>query len=454
MHRATAKLRGDVERIWRAGVAAVLPERLIPEHVHVDGEQLIICDDEYDLRYIRRIAIVGAGKAAGAMGIALEQMLGPQLLTEKDVHGWINIPADCVLPTQRIHLHAARPAGMNEPRPEGVDGTHRILEIVEKLTADDLCICVLTGGGSALLPAPVPEISLAEKLQLTKLLSAAGANIEQLNTVRSQVSSVKCGGLARRCGAGQLVTLLISDVLGDRLDIIASGPTVVSQATATDALQVLDKLRLTHEPTVRGVVDYLRQRSANKNMGELPVPSRACHSPHYVLGNNAAAVDAAGVEAERLGYSHAMTSATKAEGAAEDVGRHLARMALRMRDEPGPDCLISGGEPTVTLVEPSQRGRGGRNQQLCLAALETLGDCHDIAFLSAGTDGEDGPTDAAGAVVTQETVQSSTSKKLKPHDYLMRNDAYTFFEETCGLFLTGPTHTNVCDLRVIAVKQR
>lgn len=450
MQSTTAKLRADVEQIWRAGVAAVLPERLIPENVHVDGDELVICDDAYDLRQIRRIAIVGAGKAAGAMGIVLERVLGTQLLAKKDVHGWINVPTDCVLPAQRIRLHAARPAGANEPRPEGVEGTNRILEIVENLKPDDLCICVLTGGGSALLPAPVPEISLVDKLQLTKLLSAAGANIEQLNTVRSQVSSVKCGGLARRCGAGQLVTLLISDVLGDRLDIIASGPTVESTATAADALAMLDELRLTHEPSVRGVVDYLRYRSTtSKNSGAEPLSSSVRQSTHYVLGNNAAAVDAAGVEAERLGYSHAMTSATIAEGAAEEVGRHLARIAVRMRDEPGPDCLISGGEPTVMLIDESQRGRGGRNQQLCLAAMEELGDCRDIAILSAGTDGEDGPTDAAGAIVTQEVVESSKSQQLNSHDILKRNDAYTFFEKTGGLFITGPTHTNVCDLRVI-----
>ena len=149
-----------------------------------------------------------------------------------------------------------------------------------------------------------------------------------------------------------------------------------------------------------------------------------------------------------------MTSATNAEGAAEEVGRHLARIAVRMRDEPGPDCLISGGEPTVTLVDESQRGRGGRNQQLCLAAMEVLGDCHDIAFLSAGTDGEDGPTDAAGAIVTESVVHSSKRLRLAPHDFLRRNDAYTFFEKTGGRFITGPTHTNVCDLRVISVVNR
>ena len=187
MQASAEKLRADVECIWRAGVAAVLPERLVPEHVRVDDDWLVVGDDTVDLRCVERIAIVGAGKAAGAMAIALEHVLGPQLLGEKNVIGWINVPADCVAPAERVHLHAARPAGVNEPRPEGVEGTRHILAIVSALGPRDLCFCLLTGGGSALLPAPVPEISLAEKIRLTKLLSAAGANIEQLNTVRSQV---------------------------------------------------------------------------------------------------------------------------------------------------------------------------------------------------------------------------------------------------------------------------
>ena len=252
-------LRADVERIWRAGLAAVLPERLVPEYVHVDGEWLIVGEDTIDLRPIERIAIIGAGKAAGAMAVALETVLGPKLLAEKNVTGWINVPADCVVPTQRIHLHAARPPGVNEPRPEGVEGTEQILKIVSSLGSSDLCFCLLTGGGSALLPAPVPEISLAEKIVLTKLLSAAGANIEQLNTVRSQVSSVKGGGLARACRAGRLITLLISDVLGDRLDIIGSGPTVPTDATAADALAILNDLRLIDSPSIKSIVDYLRR---------------------------------------------------------------------------------------------------------------------------------------------------------------------------------------------------
>jgi hydroxypyruvate reductase len=448
VQRDTNQLRTDAERIWRAGVAAVMPDRLIRSHVHIDRDFLLIDDEVIDLRGVKRVAIVGAGKAAGALAAALENVLGPQLISENRLAGWVNVPSDCVVPTQRVVLHAARPAGVNEPRPEGVEGTRRILEIVSSLGPADLCFCVLTGGGSALLPAPLPEISLDDKIQLTRRMSAAGANIEQLNAVRRQISLVKGGGLARACNAGRLITLVISDVLGDPLESIASGPTVASHAaTASDALAVLDELRLMDEPAIGAVVRYLRQRASDTSERSPP----RTRVSHFILGNNASAVDAAGVEAERLGYSHAMISATESEGPAQEVGRHLANMALAMRREPGPDCLISGGEPTVTLVDEGVRGKGGRNQQLALAAVAELGACEGIALLAAGTDGEDGPTDAAGAFVTEAVVQSGRSRDLNPADYLARNDAYNFFRQTGGLFITGPTQTNVCDLRVVAV---
>lgn len=422
------------------------PERLIRQHVHVDGDWLTIRDEKVDLRCMGRMAIVGAGKAAGAMALALENVFSPKLLQEKNVFGWVNVPADCVVPTQCVHLHAARPAGVNEPRPEGVEGTAHILEIVSSLGPEDACLCVLTGGGSALLPAPVPGISLEEKIQVTRLLSAAGANIEQLNTVRRQLSLVKGGGLARACRAGYLITLVISDVLGDPIDAIASGPTASSSTTAADALAVLRDLNLIGEPTIQSVIRYLEQRS------KISVGERKLRDvKHVVLGNNALAVDAAGAEAVRLGYSPALVAANAPEGLAEELGRHLAHMAMRMRDEPGPDCLISGGETTVRLVEEERRGKGGRNQQLALSALTELGDSRGIALLSAGTDGEDGPTDAAGALVTANVVSTAHEQQLDPQNYLARNDAYHFFQRCGGLFVTGPTSTNVCDLRIIAV---
>ena len=455
MNSTRAKLRADAERIWRAGVAAVLPERLIPAHVRIDGDWLVVGDQILNLDSIGRIAIVGAGKAAGAMAVALEKVFGPRLLDEKNVSGWVNVPADCVLSTQRVHLHAARAPGVNEPSAEGVEGTRRILEIVSSLGSDGVCFCLLTGGGSALLPAPVPEISLDDKIRLTRLMSGAGANIEQLNVVRQNLSLVKGGGLARACKAGRLITLVISDVLGDRLDLIASGPTVERKSTVSEALRVLKELGVVGESSISGIVNYLRGRvgeqfETDSERGRIEPFSAVTN---LILGNNAVAVDGAGVEAERLGYSHAMISATKSEGAAEDVGRHLASMALQMRDSAGPDCLISGGEPTVKLVDERHRGKGGRNQQLALSALAELGDCAGICLLSGGTDGEDGPTNAAGAIVDDDVVRAAVEAELDARDYLGRDDAYTFFEKCGGLLITGPTQTNVCDMRIILVER-
>jgi hydroxypyruvate reductase len=449
MERTATQLRADAERIWWAGVRAVQPSELIPSVVHVDGHWLVVGDEPIDLQKVRRLAIVGAGKASAAMAAALESAFGERILAEKDVTGWVNVPADCIVPTQCVHLHAARPAGVNEPRPEGVVGTERILEIVTGLGPEDLCFCLISGGGSALMPAPVESISLDDKILVARILSAAGANIAQLNTVRSQLSRVKGGGLARACRAGRLLALIISDVPGDPLEIIASCPTVTSNATPDDALAVLGDLGLLDHLKLQAVVDILR----NRPTAVRPEASAVCRVTNLVIGNNALAVDAAGCEAERLGYSHAMIAAKAPEGAAEDVGRHLAEMALRMRREPGPDCLISGGEPTVKLIGEANRGKGGRNQQLALAALAELGECQGTALLAGGTDGEDGPTDAAGAIVDAEVVARARRPGIDAEDYLLRNDAYSFFEPTAGLLKTGPTHTNVCDLRVIVTNQ-
>lgn len=463
MPRSSHQLRSDAERIWHAGVAAVAPGQLIRQQIRIDGDFLVVADDRIDMRNVGRIAIVGAGKAAGAMAAALEEVLGADLLDEKHVTGLVSVPSDCIVPTQRVKLVPGRPPGINEPCLAGVAATRRILEIVGELRPNDLCLCVITGGGSALLPAPVHGISLEEKVRLTKLLSGVGANIEQLNIVRRELSVVKGGGLARACRAGRLVSLIISDILGDPLDLIASGPTVDRVPEPEAALAVIESLGLVHEPDLAGVVELLKSKSqaedrANaKHTADGPSSqskerhSRSATVTNIILANNATAVDAAGGEAERLGYSHAMLCATASEGPAEEVGRHLAAMALRMRSEDGPDCLITGGEPTVKLIEPSRRGRGGRNQQLALAALIEMGNCRGLALLSGGTDGEDGPTDAAGAIVTEEVVAQARAQRLDPHDFLSRNDAYGYFEAAGGLFKTGPTQTNVCDLRVVTV---
>jgi hydroxypyruvate reductase len=301
----------------------------------------------------------------------------------------------------------------------------------------------------------VEGVSLSDKINLTKHLSAAGANIQELNTVRKHLSRIKGGGLARACRAGRLITLIISDVIGDPLDVIASGPTVEDSSSPQQALAILE--RLDPKQIVAASIYRQLEKSVAQSSPTGKYPIR-CEVINLVIGNNALAVDAAGIEAERRGYSHAMQAATKLEGPAEEVGVHLAEMALSMKGTTGPDCLITGGEPTVRLVPPETRGKGGRNQQLVLAALERLlkeGDpsVEGIMLLSGGTDGEDGPTDAAGAMLSAEVISEMRRQKLDPDGFLRRNDAYTFFEHTRGLIKTGPTHTNVCDLRVVTVSR-
>lgn len=440
-------LRNEALAIWQAGVDAVAPRRLINESVRVGQNSLHLGAAQFDLDTIRQIAVVGGGKAGAEMALALEQALGKRVLQDKNVSGWINVPAGTLRPTERIKLYAARPAGVNEPTAEAARGAAEILKIVAALGPSDLCIALISGGGSALLPVPAEGVSLVDKVAVTRALSAAGANVEELNLVRSALSRIKGGGLARACMAGQLVSLIISDVLGDPLRTIASGPTVAVNAAPQEALQIMERFDLLGDDSLRQVVHWLRNC---KPQARVP---NTCAVTNIVIGNNATAVDAAGIKAEQLGYQHAMTSANKSEGLAEDVGRHLAQMALHMRTAPVPNCLISGGEPVVRLITEAQRGLGGRNQQLILAAAyEVWSDFpRDIVMLSAGTDGEDGPTDAAGAMVDSELAALARAKQLDPQRFLAANDAYHFFDAIGGLIKTGPTGTNVCDLRVVLV---
>jgi glycerate 2-kinase len=467
----SGSLRRDAMEIWQAGLDAVLPRRLVPNALRVEGPSLVVGNQTIPLGSVRRIAVVGAGKAGAGMAEAVEGALGPSLLAEKRVVGWVNVPADCVRPLACIHLHAARPAGVNEPTPQGAAGTAEILRIVESLGPDDLCLCLISGGGSALLPAPVEGVSLADKIALTRYLSASGATIEQLNAVRRPLSRVKGGGLCRACRAGRMISLVISDVLGDPLDMIASGPTVAesqsesASSPARAALDVLEHFGAERAVVAPAALAYLRV--AKTGQARLS----ACDVTNIVIGNNATAVTAAAEAARGLGYATEATSATRSEGAAEDVGRALARKALQLRDCPdfrvnengtvpftapagSPACLVSGGEPVVRLVEASRRGSGGRNQQLALAAAAELfaTGAQGIALLSGGTDGEDGPTDAAGAVVDAELMAVARRKNLDPADFLARNDAYHFFDPLDALLRTGPTQTNVCDVRVVLVQ--
>ncbi len=465
-------LRNDALRIWQAGLTAVRSDRLMQDAVCVDGERILFGAQALELRAVRRIAVIGAGKAGAGMATALESILGPKLAEEKQLSGWVNVPADCVPnPEGLIHLHAARPAGVNEPTAAGIEGTERILEIVSSLGANDLCIVLLSGGGSALLPAPIEGISLADKIAVTRFLSAAGADIRELNTVRKQLSRVKGGGLARACRAGRLVTLIISDVFGDPLDLIASGPTVPDSSTAQDALTVLERF----DPQRREIPGAVYRVLLEKVGAEIAaaaeiVPNRPTEIPkgdcrevekidprvtNQVIGNNYTAVCAAARTAFELGYSTLSGSPDAPEDrTAEEIGESLP-FEFQGR---GRHCIVMGGECVVKLAPEGERGLGGRNQQTVLAAAAKLmrmkqaGEGNiEIVILSCGTDGEDGPTDAAGAFVDWGVIEEAERRGLRPADFLKRNDAYHFFEPLGALIKTGPTNTNVCDVRVVVI---
>ncbi len=446
---SASQLRSDALSIWQAAVQAVRSDLLVREHVRVAENALHIAGEAIPLVAGSRIIVVGAGKAGAGMAAGIEEALGPALARRAGLTGWVNVPADCVQRRTFIHLHPARPAGANEPTTEGEAGARKILELICGATENDLVIALISGGGSALLPLTVEGITLEDKLAVTRFLSAAGAPIDDLNTVRKQLSRIKGGGLARACRAGRLVTLIISDVLGDPLDVIASGPTVQDTTRPADARRILERYGAREAGISERVFTALSARDEER----LDAPR--CRVSNHIIGNNATAVAAAAEAARGLGYVVESESAAASEGAAEPIGVQLAERAIAMHEDERETCFISGGEPTVTLVDAAQRGRGGRNQQLVLAAVERLWlePRRTLAILSGGTDGEDGPTDAAGAVADERLMQAARERGLDPGSFLRRNDAYRFFEPLGGLIKTGPTHTNVCDVRVVLVKR-
>ena len=442
-------LQQQAEAIWRCGVAAVDSATLVRRAIQSDQSFIQIGHQTIDIGKIRRIVVVGAGKAGAGMAAGVESVLGPELTASK-VTGWVNVPSDCVRPLQQIHLHAARPAGVNEPTVEGVAGSQRILELVSSLTDDDLCLVLISGGGSALLPAPVKGISLNDKLAVTRCLMQSGATIQELNTVRKRLSNIKGGGLLRAARHGRMIAMIISDVVGDPLDIIASGPTVCDTATAQDALNVLDTYADRHDPksaVPSSVLQVLTEQSRSDNAREIP----AISCQNLVIGNNQTALDAAAFKARSLGFE-VRNLGTNRQGIAREIGVELAELCLAVTRESRASgvCFLAGGEPIVKLAITDKPRRGGRNQEVALAA-----GCHwkdaDIRrmiVMSGGTDGEDGPTDAAGAYFDSTVQQHAKNLGLNMDEYLAINDSYTFFNLTGGLLKTGPTHTNVMDLQI------
>lgn len=389
-------LHEDLLSIWKAGVDAVRSENLMRQAVQNHGSSLTICGQDYPLRQAGRIVVVGAGKAGAGMAAGLEAILGPELVQSR-VTGLVNVPADCVQRLQKIILHAGRPAGLNEPTEAGVKGAETILSAVSQLQLSDLCVVLLSGGGSALLPAPVNGISLEDKQLVTRFLMRAGATIHELNGVRKPLSRIKGGGLARACRAGRMVTLIISDVVGNPLDIIASGPTVPDPASPQLALDILHQFSAKPPDVPQSIFDTLERAAAQWQPPD-PFPETI---RNVIIGDNACALAASATKAKELGYE-VLSLGSDNQGEANEVGQDLYRRcrerALDSDLSPAsspPFCILSGGEPIVKLPATKSSRKGGRNQQLVLAALaaaraeSSSSILERIGILSGGTDGED-----------------------------------------------------------------
>lgn len=448
--------------IWWAGVLAVTPDRLFATQLSIEGKWLRVCDDMLDLTGIKRIVVVGAGKASAAMASALYTQCLSKLPSSIELAGWINSPENSFTRggAGPIHLHAARPAGINEPTEQAVTGTYEIMRMVRQCGRDDLCIVLLSGGGSAILAAPIEGISLNDKQQVARRVAAAGANIQQLNTVRRALSRVKGGGLAAICHARRMVSLIISDVLGDPLETIASGPTVLTAAASpAQALSVLDQLNVINDDDLSNVVSVLRKLNDNNpGYARQQIPVAVAPVTNIILANNATAVDAAGTKAVELGYRYIMQSSRSLEGDVSELAVGIGDSLEKWCAQPQIDCWISGGEPVVKLPSSALCGKGGRNQQLalmCMIELWHRGWPYDrtkfsqpMLFMSAGTDGEDGPTHAAGAWFDHEVFMHSQALGLDLIDFARRADAFSLFERLESLIVSGPSGTNVCDLRI------
>jgi hydroxypyruvate reductase/glycerate 2-kinase len=443
MMESSLLLREHACAIWRAAVAAVDPFALVRDALTQPEPALGAA-----LAGSGRLLVVGGGKAGAAMAAGVEAALAGQL---DRLSGIVNVPAESVRSLHAIRLHAARPAGSNHPTAEGVEGVRAMLDRVRQAGPDDVGLCLLSGGGSALLPAPVEGITLEDKQHVTALLHACGATINEMNCVRKHLSCIKGGRLAQAFGTRPLFSLIISDVIGDPLDVIASGPTAADPTTFADALAILDRhgLRPRVPPAVIAHLERGRDGAIAETLKTLPSTVHNC-----ILGNNSRALAAAGRQAEVLGY-RVLNLGSFIEGETRPAAVVLAGIvrAIRAEGRPlsPPVCVLSGGETTVTLGPA--HGRGGRNQEFVLAAALYLGAAglRDVVVLSGGTDGEDGPTDAAGALADAGTLPRAASARLDPAIHLQRHDAYPLFEATGDLLRTGLTGTNVMDVRVLLI---
>jgi len=439
-------LRKAAESIVRAGIEAVDPEKLVSRSVKREAGRLRIGSETLDLAEFKRIMVVGAGKASASMAKAVEELLGDRisqgLIIVKDGHG---------KPLEHIEVVEA---GHPMPDNRGVEGARGMLSLVkENARPDALILCLISGGGSALTPLPREPITLSAKQETTRLLLECGASIDEINTVRKHISNIKGGQLARAAAPARVISLLLSDVVGDRLDVIASGPTVGDTSTFADTKEVLEKYGILERvpQSVRGIIE----NGIKGVIPETPKPDDEIFKrvSNIIIGSNRNAVEAALAKASSLGF-HATILSNCISGEAREVGREFAAMALKARASSDPvsppACILAGGETTVTI---HGNGKGGRNQELALSAAVELSDAKDVVIASVGTDGTDGPTDAAGAIIDNTTLARAHAKGLDATDYLNRNDSYNLLKPIGDLLFTGPTGTNVMDLMVALIGQ-
>jgi len=410
--------RDAARAIWDAALAAGDVASLVRTHLRLD-------------RGRARVFLLGAGKASGAMAAAAEDVLGERVaggfVVVKDGYG------------ARLQHADITEAGHPVPDSRGLAASGRLLELARAAGEGDLIVFLVSGGGSALTPAPAPPITLAEKQELTRLLLVSGATIGELNAVRKHLSLFKGGQLARAARPARVLTLALSDVIGDHLDVIASGPTAPDPTTFADALEVLERRGLSGR--VPASIARRLQAGRAGEIQETPKPGDPLFErvENIVIGNNALVTDAAVAAAKRLGF-RADLATRELQGEARDVAREFVARARRLTP---PACLIAGGETTVTV---RGQGKGGRCQEFALAAALELGPTDHITILAAGTDGTDGPTDATGAIVDGGSVERGAAAGADVRRALADNDAYAFLRASRDLIVSGPTRTNLLDL--------
>ena len=435
-------MRPALDKVLQAALAAVEPGQAVRRFVSRDDDRLIVGDQAYRLADFRRVVVIGAGKASAPMAAAVEEVVGDRL----PIEGSVTVRYGNSAPTRHVRI---REGGHPVPDSACAEGTQAIVELMEDVDERDLVVCVISGGGSALLTLPDDDLSLDDLQRTTDALLRSGATINEFNVVRKHLDAVKGGGLARLAGPARLVTLMLSDVVGNPLDAIASGPTVADTSTWSDAAAVFDRYDL-WDRVPASVARRLRAGVAG-DLPDTPKPGDPLfeRTQAVIVGSNLLACQAAASAASEAGFS-TLVLTTYVEGEAREVSRVLAGL-LREVDASGhplqrPCCLIAGGETTVTI---RGGGRGGRNQELALSAAFSLQGTRDVLLASVGTDGSDGPTDAAGAFVDGTTLDRARALGLDAARYLADNDSYTFFDRLGDLIRTGPTNTNVNDLYVL-----